>query len=120
MISLPFQQQFTWRKLGYLYYTDSLQYRAILEENPQWTVTELPPVGANLNLPTPGNVTGGLEQSSFMFGLPTGAVADGIYPYDTVGEYVRALVRYTSTGVKNRVGINGLTQDSEQAYTGIQ
>jgi hypothetical protein len=29
-ISVPFQQAFTWRKLGYLYFEDSLSYREVL------------------------------------------------------------------------------------------
>jgi len=52
-VSFPFQQQHTWRKLGYLYFTDSLDYRQVLEENPQWKVTELPPWGPKFAFPRP-------------------------------------------------------------------
>ncbi len=120
MISLPFQQQYTWRKLGYLFFTDSLEYRAVLEENPQWKVTELPPIGAQLKLPNPSSSTGGLAQSSFVFGLPTGELSDLIFPFDTEAEYVHALSRYTASSVKNRDAVNGYTLDSEAAYTGVQ
>jgi hypothetical protein len=120
MLSIPFQQQFTWRKLGYLFFTDSLEYRAVLKENPQWTVTELPPLGAQLRLPTPSSSAGGLDQSSFVYGLPTGTTADFIFPFDTEAEYINSLVRYSSSAVTNREALNGYTQDSDAAFTGIQ
>lgn len=120
MISFPFQQQFTWRKLGYLYFTDSMAYRTVLEENPQWNVTELPPLGAQIRLTATQGDRGGLSQGSFLFGQGTGAVQDIIYPYDTEKEYVEALVRYSSGAVTNRQAINGLTADSTEAFTGKQ
>ena len=119
-VSLPFEPQFTFRKLGYLYFTDSLSYREVLEQNPQWTVTELPPIGAQLRI-TGANSSGGtLTQGSFIFGLPSGEQADAIFPYDTEQEYVTALNRYTVQGVVERATVNGITLDSEQAITGIQ
>ena len=120
MITIPFQQQFTFRKLGYLYYTNSLDYRTVLEQNPQWTVTELPPLGATLTLPNVKNTTGGLVQSSFVFGLPQNTAADDIYPFNTQDDYAKALVKYTVAGVQNRVALNGLTLDSDQAVYGFQ
>ena len=120
MITVPFQQQFTWRKLGYLYYTNSLDYRVVLEQKPQWTVTELPPLGATLSLPSAQNTTGGLVQSSFVYGLPQNAAADEIFPFDTEDNYIASLERYTVTGVQYRVTINGLTMDSDEAIYGIQ
>jgi hypothetical protein len=120
MITVPFQQTFTWRKLGYLYYTNSLDYRAVLEQNPQWTVTELPPLGATLTLPNAQNTSGGLVQSSFVYGLPQNTAAEDIFPFDTEDSYAVALNRYTVTGVQDRVAINGLTFDSDQAVFGVQ
>jgi len=69
-VSFPFQQQFTWRKLGFLYFTNSLSYREVLEENPQWKVTELPPVGAQIRLSnvSPQSTPGGITQGSFILG----------------------------------------------------
>jgi phage baseplate assembly protein gpV len=119
MISLPFQQQFTWRKLGYLFYTDSLEYRAVLEENPQWSVTELPPIGAQLRLPSPQS-TNGVKQSSFLFNLPQGNEADAIFPFATQAEYEKALSKYTVQGVVLRESVNGYSFDNLSAQTGIQ
>lgn len=121
--SIPFQQQFTWRKLGYLYYTNSLDYREVLKENPQWNVTELPPLGAQIRI-TPvantGGTPGGLSQGSFVFGLPTGESRAEIFPYDTEESYYTALNRYTLQGVIDREALNGITFDSTQAITGQQ
>ncbi len=119
MISLPFQQQFTWRKLGYLFYTDSLQYRAVLEENPQWNVTELPPLGAQLRLPSPQS-SNGLKQSSFLFNLPQGQQADAIFPFETQEAYEIALSKYTVAGVVLRDSVNGYSFDDLASVTGVQ
>ena len=122
-VSIPFQQQFTWRKLGYLYFTNSLDYRTVLEENPQWKVTELPPLGAQLRLSpstTSSGTRGGLSQGSFIFGLPSGDASERIYPYNTQKAYTAALNRYTLQGVLDRETINGITYDSTQAITGQQ
>jgi hypothetical protein len=119
-VSIPFEPQFSWRKLGYLFFTDSLAYREVLEQNPQWTVTELPPIGAQLLISGANGFAGTLSQGSFIFGLPSGEQANAIFPYDTEPEYVNALNKYTVQGVVERETINGITMDSEQAITGIQ
>jgi hypothetical protein len=122
-VSVPFQQQFTWRKLGYLYFTNSLDYREVLEQNPQWKVTELPPVGAQIRFDAAANTSGtpgGLSQGSFVFGLPAGQQQDSIFPYDSQDSYTLALNRYTLQGVIDREEINGITFDSTQAITGQQ
>ncbi len=122
-VSVPFQQQFTWRKLGYLYFTDSLDYRQVLEQNPQWKVTELPPLGAQIRISAAAGTVGtpgGLSQGSFVFGTPTGQEQANLYPYDTEESYNVAVNRYTLQGVLDREEINGITFDSTQAITGQQ
>jgi hypothetical protein len=122
-VSLPFQPEFTWRKLGYLYFTDSLNYREVLGQNAQWKVTELPPIGAQLQISpseNSGGTPGGLSQGSFIFGLPNGEPEQDIYPFDTEEEYTAALNRYTLQGVVDRESLNGLTFDSTAAITGNQ
>jgi hypothetical protein len=106
-----------------LYFTDSLDYRTVLEENPQWTVVELPPIGAQIRVspsPTSSGTPGGLTQGSFIFGLPAGEESFTIFPYDTEGDYTAALDRYTLQGVVDRESLNGITFDSVQAITGDQ
>jgi hypothetical protein len=119
-VSLPFQQQFTFRKLGYLFYTDSLEYRAVLERNPQWSVTELPPIGAQLRLPDPYSAVGTLQQGSFLTGTSAELTLDDIFPFDTVAEYEEALNKYTLQGVVERENLNGYSADSTAAVTGVQ
>jgi hypothetical protein len=122
-VSLPFQPQFTWRKLGYLTYTNSADYREVLDQNPQWSVWELPPEGAQLRLSQIGNTSGtpgGLTQGSFITGLPVGEFSDAIFPFETAEAYNESLYRYTLQGVVDRESINGITFDSTQAITGIQ
>lgn len=119
-VSLPFQQQFTWRKLGYLFFEDSLSYREVLEQNPQWSVTRLPPVGAQLRISGNGGNAGTLSQGNFIVGLPSGEEEAVIFPYDTADQYDAALYRYTLQGVVERETLNGITFDSTQAITGVQ
>jgi hypothetical protein len=122
-VSVSFQPQFTWRKLGYLYYTNSLDYREVLEQNPQWKVTELPPIGAQLRISSSANTSGtpgGLTQGSFIFGISSGQNSTDIFPYETKESYTTALNRYTLQGVVDRESLNGITFDSIQAITGQQ
>ena len=121
MITVPFQPQFTWRKLGYLFYTDSVEYRKVLENNPQWSVTELPPLGAQLAIQSELSATsGGLQQSTFVFGLTAGDESDVIFPYDTTAEYRTAVDRYSVYSVLFQDQLNGYSADSDAAVTGQQ
>lgn len=120
--SVPFLGGDTWRKLGYLYFTNSLDYRQVLEQNPQWDVTELPPVGAQLLISSTEESGGaaGLTQGSF---INTGVDDTDIkefFPYATESEYDEQLNKYTLQGVVERDRINGITFDSLQAITGVQ
>jgi hypothetical protein len=117
-VSIPFQQQTTFRKLGYMYFTDSLSYREVLEQNPQWTVTELPPVGAQLRIRGTSDSTGGLVQGDFLFGPAANGLNIDIYPYETEESYVKALVKYSPSAVANREKINGYAMDSEVTTVG--
>lgn len=122
-ISFPFEQSFTWRQLGYLYFQDSLDYREVLAQNPEWDVTELPPIGAQLRLtPSADSVgtPGGLTQGSFITGLAPQQNSNDFFPYDTQIEYDKALYRYTLQGVFERQTINGLSFATNQAITGLQ
>lgn len=121
MSTVPFQQQYTWRKLGYLSYTDSLAYRAVLEQNPQWDVVTLPPVGAQIRFDeSAATSNGGLLQSAPVFGLPPSATTDDIYPYDNSDEYFLSLNRYTVGAITNRDEVNGYALDGYSARTGLQ
>jgi len=121
-ISVTFQQQDTWRKLGYLYFTNSLDYRTVLEENPQWKVTELPPIGAQLRITPTANQGGqtGLTQGDFITNGISEFATDEIFPFDSEEEYNKALDKYTLQGVVERETLNGITFDSSQAVTGVQ
>ena len=121
-VSFPFEQQFTWRKLGYLFFEDSLSYREVLEQNPQWEVTKLPPVGAQLSISGTNGSAGQLTQGNFIFGLGGGGEDEinRIFPFETAAAYDQALNRYTLQGVVNREQINGYNIDSAATITGVQ
>jgi hypothetical protein len=117
MITFPLQPSDDWRKLGYKYFTSSLAYREILDENPLWDVTELPPVGTQLQ--TTGGASGNnLLQASFIFGTGTAQDADLYFPFDSKESYFAALNKYTITAVLDRDKINGYSSDSSIPVTG--
>jgi hypothetical protein len=117
-VSIPFEPQFTWRKLGYLYFTNSTSYREVLEQNPQWKVTELPPVGAQLRITSNQANTSGTVQGNFLFGLAVDGNQLDYFPFDTEEQYIQSLVKYSPSAVKNREAINGFTLDSEVTTVG--
>jgi hypothetical protein len=120
-VSIPFDQSYTWRKLGFLYFTDSLSYREVLEQNPQWEVTELPPVGAQLRISSAGaQSSNALSQGSFVFDGTNNPVQEFIYPFDTLEDYVVSLVRYPEAALANVNQINGINYNDTAAITGVQ
>ena len=123
MTSFAFQQQLNWRKLGYLFFTNSLSYREVLEQNPQWGVTELPPVGAQmvLNGTEAGGSAGGISGTSLMPSQQGSQGGDAdIFPFVTPASYKEAVNRYNLYGVVFRDSLNGYSADSLSAATGRQ
>lgn len=113
MNTFVFQPGLTWRKLGYGFYSDSLSYREVLEQNPKWNVMELPPVGAVLESGTTvaGSVAG-LSQQTPIFDRNTGLSTIDYYPFEGPTEYYEALSLY-NPGCLNEVDrLNGWTSDS--------
>lgn len=123
MTSFAFQQQLNWRKLGYLFFTNSLSYREVLEQNPQWNVTELPPVGAQmvLNGSEAGGSIGGIAGTSLMPSQQGGESNDtDFFPFNNPAAYAEAVNRYNLYGVIFRESLNGYCADSLSAVTGRQ
>lgn len=111
-VSFPFQPQHTWRKLGYLLFTDSLNYREVINQNPQWNVTQLPPIGAQLRVTNTAVSGNGLVQGNFIFGTPLSGNDFDIFPFITEEDYIAALVKYSPSSVTNREEVNGYALDS--------
>jgi hypothetical protein len=116
--SRPFQQGDTWRKLGYVYYTNSLEYREVINQNPQWTVVENPPVGAQLLISPAGSSPN--QQSLFTDGPESFYTQDIIFPYTSTDEFVAATIRYPLSALLNPYAINGYSQEDTQAFSGYQ
>ena len=119
MRTFPFPPGMDWGKLGFTLYSNSLSYREVLEQNPQWTVTELPPIGAILE--TTGRVeTGRLQGTPLSFGANSTGVAEAIYPFDTVDSYLLSLNNYSAASLRSVEKVNGLTMVSTPAITGVE
>jgi len=114
MNTLVFQPGMTWRKLGYGLYSDSMAYREVLDQNPKWSVTELPPVGTVLSSQTTPSLSG-ISQQSSVFGRPTGLSSLEYYPFESEGSYYSALSRYSRNSLAEVERLNGWTMDSSAA-----
>jgi hypothetical protein len=111
----------TWRKLGYYYYTDSLDYRTVLEQNPQWNVITEPPTGAVLILNVDNTRTAGTTTNSGFFPqVQDGYIDQFIFPFESQTDYDAQASKYNLYGILNYNECNGYTQDTPQAAGGSQ
>jgi len=109
--------------LGYALYSNSSAYRDVLEQNPQWTVIENPPVGTSLrsNSTSPGLTGGysGLSQQSPIVPRPSGDTSLNYYPFETKESYFIALNNYTPSALKEVEQLNGWSANSVVSDTGV-
>lgn len=119
MRTFPFPPGMDWGKLGFTLYSNSLSYREVLEQNPQWSVTELPPIGAVLQF-SGQSQAGRLSGSPMSFGAPSVSTTDAVYPFDTVESYLSAVNLYSPSALKSVEKTNGLSMVSTSAITGIE
>ena len=119
MKTFPFPPGMDWGKLGFTLYSNSLSYREVLNQNPQWTVTELPPIGAVLEV-TGTQQTARLQGTPLAFGLPSESELTAIYPFTSVNDYESSLSKYSAKALRSIEEVNGLTMTSTPAVTGIQ
>jgi hypothetical protein len=118
-ISITWNPGDTWRKLGYYYYTNSLDYRAVIEQNPQWSVTEEPPVGTVMLLNVnDARVRTGINNSGFFVNTEDAGVLEAIFPFDYVEEYEAQAMKYNVYALVNYNELNGYTMDTTEALTG--
>jgi hypothetical protein len=119
MRTIPWQPGFTWRKLGFLSYSDSLSYREIIEMNPGWDVTVEPPIGAVIRYesPTPDS---GLLGTNTTFSPSSLQASEDIYPFSSVKEYEKSIATYQLGNVLQVDRLNGWSMDSRQAKFGYQ
>jgi hypothetical protein len=118
-VSITWNPGDTWRKLGYFYYTNSLEFRAVIEQNPQWNVLEEPPFGTVLVLDVDNSRTLSTLNNSGFFSLETDFdIQARIFPFDFQEAYDAQAAKYSVYSLINYNQINGYTQDTQQAITG--
>ena len=109
----------TWRKVSYLTYSNSLDYRYVLEQNPEWSVTISPPVGTVIRLSTDNSSAGTLNPVS-PFWEQGNIVEDEFYfPFDSASQYEDRVAQYSFYSLVNNDKLNGYTADSEKAIVGV-
>lgn len=119
MGTFVFQPGMTWRKAGFALYSNSLSYREVLEQNPAWSVTQLPPPGTVLKGSSSTSARGASQQPS-VYSLQSVNNSNDYYPFQSEKDYYKALSLYSSSSLKSVERVNGLTSDSRAAITGIQ
>lgn len=118
-ISITWNPGDTWRKLGYFYYTNSLQYRSVIEQNPQWSVTEEPPIGTVLVLNVnEARMRAATNNDGFFVNTENAGVLEQIFPFDNLEEYEAQAQKYNLYSLINYNEINGYTMDTPEALTG--
>ena len=118
-ISITWNPGDTWRKLGYFYYTNSLDFRSVIEQNPQWSVTEEPPIGVVLSLDVNSQrVLSSTNNSDFFVNTENAGVLERIFPFDSLAEYDAQASKYSLYSLVNYNEVNGYTQDTPEALTG--
>ena len=118
-ISITWNPGDTWRKLGYLNYTNSLNYRAVIDQNPQWSALEKPPVGTVLSLDVNDSRTlAGTNNSLFFVDTQDAGTEDLIFPFDYKSQYDAQAAKYSLYGLVNYNELNGYTMDTQEALTG--
>ena len=118
-VSITWNPGDTWRKLGYFYYTNSLEFRAVIDQNPQWNVLEEPPFGTVLVLNADSSRTLSTLNTAGFFSEETDFdIQARIFPFDFQEAYDAQAAKYSVYSLINYNQINGYTQDSQQAITG--
>lgn len=120
MNTFVFQPGMTWRKLGFALHSNSLEYRKVLENNPIWDISKLPPPGTVLRGSLNGSPSAGASQQPSVYTQLGSDSFLEFFPFDSQIEYYAALVRYSPSSLRKVERINGLTSDSSPALTGRQ
>ena len=119
MRTIPWQPGFTWRKLGFLSYSNSLNYREVLESTPEWNIITEPPIGAVINYDAPVPASG-LLGTNITFTPDSTQTSLNFYPFNSSKSYIESLAKYTPSTLLSVDRINGWSADSTQATTGVQ
>jgi hypothetical protein len=118
MASLSFQSGSTWRKLGFALHSNSLAYRDVLEDNPQWNVMSNPPVGTALRTRSSTQVSAGASSMSPL--IVTSSVGDSLtyFPFDNRSDYVASVAKYTTSALNDVERLNGWSENSSTVDSG--
>lgn len=114
MNTFPFVPGLTWGKTGFLFFSNSLAYREVLEANTGWDITGLPPPGTLLNQPASYGMTRGLNATS-MGNTVDYSNSDPLsyYPYSSKQEYIDSIVRYPPSALRGVEKHNGWSLTSD-------
>lgn len=115
MNTFVFQSNYTWRKTGFVFLSDSLAYRETLNNNPGWDITATPPPGSSLI--QPNRIGLGVTDTA---AVGAGSNVDPLsyYPFDSREEFILSLARYNPSTLLNVDRYNGWSADSTNSLSG--
>lgn len=111
--AVPWRGDSTWRKLGFIHYGDSREFRKVLEDNPNFNIGFEPPEGDLIfiedDLSISDNTSGNLETITLtdFAGATTVNGPEDDYPWTSYGELYKRLENYTSYSLENYEDLNG-------------
>lgn len=114
--TFTFQPGFTWRKVGFLLYSDSLAYRDVIEANPGWDISSSPPVGSTLNRPTSPSIPGLTLPPAVSSGYSE-ANPETFFPFESREEYIKAVARYSPSALLDVEVVNGYSATSDRVLS---
>ena len=119
MKTIAFQPGHTWRKLGFALYSDSLAYREVLEDNPQWEVLTHPPLGAAIKSRRSPGSSVGLSQQSLTITPIQNSSSDVYFPFESELDYLTATFKYSPSALRDVERNNGWSANSVVSDVGL-
>jgi hypothetical protein len=116
--TFTFGPNFTWRKAGFLFLSNSLAYRDVLNANPEWDITSSPPPGSTLVKPNSSGV-GGLNMAPITTQSFPSPSPETYYPFDSRDEYILAVIRYSPSALKSVEKCNGYSSTSSRVLSDL-
>lgn len=92
----------------------------MIEQNPQWSVFEEPPIGTVISLEVDDSRTLGTTNTSGFFSSAATDYAEQekYFPFDYKEQYEAQAAKYSFYSLVNFNELNGYTQDTPEAQTG--
>lgn len=104
------KQNYTWRRLAFITFGDSREFRRLLEANPNYDIGRHPPEGEIVFLPDNVSTENGISEQlnlSDFAGREDSVEETENYPWSNFSSLYSRLGDYTNEGLRNYRELNG-------------